>query len=348
LRYNISFSLINFGKNPPLAITYSPLPKIMQCPNCGSQVESRDRFCEECGASLIKSISNKPGCNKCGAPAEEIDNEGFCSVCGFHNKIGETDHIEINIDVKLGAVSDVGVKRRENQDFFACAKVEEKNTAILVVCDGISSSQTPELAAKAAAEITCQSLVNSVKNNVELNQAIPDAIAASLESICQIPYTSEEENAPATTIVAAIVQDQMAKIFWLGDSRAYWISREDSQILTVDHSWVNEMVASGKMTAEDALQSEYAHAITRWLGADMGDEIQLSFVDFKIPGSGYLLLCSDGLWNYAPDAQTIAHLVYETTSDEDAVTLSRRLVEWARSQGGHDNITVAILSLLDS
>ena len=318
----------------------------MQCSNCGNVVQIGDRFCEECGASLTPDSPPNCqiiGCQKCGAKPEEIDQEGFCSICGFLNPKITPHHIEINIDSYLAGVSDIGVKRKENQDFLACAKIPENNTYILVVCDGVSSSESPEIAAKIAAETTCQSLVKAISNNLELQSAMIQGISESLEQVCLIPHQDSSQDASSTTIVTAIVQEKNVKIAWLGDSRAYWISPQESRLLTKDDSWFNLMVDSGKMTPEAALKSEYAHAITKWLGADVKDAIELSIIDFLIPSSGYLLLCSDGLWNYIHKVQDLANLIYEK-SDEDALTLAKRLVEWAKLQGGHDNITVAVCS----
>jgi serine/threonine protein phosphatase PrpC len=98
------------------------------------------------------------------------------------------------------------------------------------------------------------------------------------------------------------------------------------------------------MTEAEAKTSEKAHGITRWLGADAIADSQPSVVNFDIPGSGHLLLCSDGLWNYISGVSHIAEFV-KSISDSDAISVSRELVEFARHCGGHDNITVTVLSL---
>lgn len=321
----------------------------MQCPKCETKVQIGDRFCEECGAPLIAdSIPSMvlKGCGKCGALGELIDAEGYCSLCGFRNAVRVSDRMEINIKPGLGGVSDRGLKHRSNEDYLACAEVSEKSASILVVCDGVSSSQSPELAAKLAAEEACEALITAIKKGegqASLPEAMKQAIALAQVAVCAVPY-QDAEDAPSTTIVAAIVQNELAIIGWLGDSRAYWISSQETRLLTQDHSWLNELLSSGKMTQEEALNSAKAHAITQWLGADIGNNVEPSLVSFKIPGSGYLLLCTDGLWNYAPEAEQIANLVHKGAGDE-AIVISRRLVEFARSQGGRDNITVAVLSL---
>lgn len=319
----------------------------MQCFNCGSIVQLTDHFCQKCGVSLTpnpRSNSPRISCHQCGAPPEAITLDGWCSICGFEHHKTTYHYLEINPDPHLGGVSFIGEKPSENQDFLEGAKIPEKNTYVFVVCDGVSNSESPEIAARIAAEMTCKSLVKTISNHVELRAAIIQGFSDALEQICLIPHTDPTKSPSSTTIVTAIVQDKNAKIVWLGNSRAYWISSQESRLLTQDDSWFNWMISSGKMNPEKALNSPYSHAITQWLGADIADDIQLSMIDFSIPSSGYLLLCSDGLWNYIPKANDLANLVYEK-SNEDALTIAKRLVEWACLQGGHDNITVAILAI---
>lgn len=327
----------------------------MQCSKCGTTVQTGDRFCEECGTPLTPASATPKStdrCGKCGASPEEIDAEGYCSNCGFRNQSRENDRIEVICSPNLGGVSDRGLRHHRNEDYLACATVDGTDSYVLVVCDGVSSSQEPDLAAKAAAESACITLTAVIDKGdgrglgqpSPLEEAMKKAIASALASVCAIPYTTgADADLPSTTIVAAVVQEATATIGWLGDSRAYWIAPNGSRQLTQDDSWLNDVVASGQMTEAEASKSDKAHAITRWLGADAIADSEPSVVNFDIPGSGYLLLCTDGLWNYAPEPAQIAEIV-KIMSDADAISVSRGLVEFARSRGGHDNITVALLS----
>lgn len=309
----------------------------MQCPNCGTTTVIGDRFCEECGTSLVAPTG---GCIKCGAEASAIDAEGFCGQCGFRSIAKERDHLETSCGDNLAVVCDRGLRHHTNEDYFACAKIEP-NSYILVVCDGVSSSQFPELASLAAAEGASIALTTMIlTGKVDLKQAV----SAALSQVAAIPYTQDaDSDPPSTTFVAAVVQADNATIGWLGDSRAYWLSEKGCRQLTEDDSWLNEVLAAGEMSETQALQSPHAHAITRWLGADVHDNAEPKVVNFPIPGAGYLLLCSDGLWNYAPQAAQIYQLVKDISSN-NALTISRHLVEFARHSGGRDNITVALLS----
>jgi PPM family protein phosphatase len=300
----------------------------MQCPSCNTSVLLDDQFCEECGTALKPFVSI--ACAKCGGA---IDDEGFCSECGFR---GEIPAVEIVVDGNLAGVSDRGLKHHQNEDFLALQALE--NTQILVVCDGVSSADRPELAAQKASNTACLTLT-ALSDQTPVN-ALKSAVSEAFSAVCQLPSHPGLEP-PSTTLVAAIVQAGVATIAWLGDSRAYWISANGSRQLTQDHSWINTVIASGEMTESEAQQNLQAHAITRWIGSDAKEDADPEIVEFIIPGNGYLILCTDGLWNYTSDAQQIADLI----TGNDALSISRTLVEYARSRGGHDNITTAVLQI---
>ncbi|MDZ8051216.1 MAG: PP2C family serine/threonine-protein phosphatase [Aulosira sp. ZfuVER01] len=319
----------------------------MQCLSCGASILAGDRFCEECGTPLTasKPPTATQGCEKCGAGIEAIDIEGYCTNCGFRRELKERDYLEVIINSQLAGASDRGFRHHRNEDFFALQQINNSQVNILVVCDGVSSAEQPDLAARTAAETASLELATVWQTKEKPELAIQSAFVAALNSVCKIPYVSSvNSDPPSTTIVAAIVHNHTATIGWLGDSRAYWISANATQQLTQDDSWLYEVVAAGEMTEAEARQSPKAHAITRWLGADAVADAIPSIVNFTIPGSGYLLLCTDGLWNYTPEPWQLAKLIQQSSS-KDAISVSRNLVEFARQSGGHDNITVAILAL---
>lgn len=136
---------------------------------------------------------------------------------------------------------------------------------------------------------------------------------------------------------------------WLGDSRAYWFSpqSEASEQLTQDHSWCEDMVATGQLSREEAERSIQAHAITRWLGADADDGMEPSLAQFSLALPGQLLLCSDGLWNYASDVSQLQKSLQQPEGT-DLITIARKGVEFAKRCGGQDNITIALLDLKES
>lgn len=318
----------------------------LQCPNCQTSILPDDRFCENCGIPLFANTPlSATGCAKCGC--SDLDPEGYCSQCGFRNASNtnalSSDRIELAVSSQLAAVSDRGLRSDRNED-YVIVQTTSDNSHVLVVCDGVSSSETPELAAQAAGDAACQSLIAALQADEDAEIALQRAIATALNAVCKIPYRQGGSEPPSTTIVAAMVQASQIAIAWLGDSRAYWITTHEIQQLTRDDSWLQDAIASGQLSEAEARQSPQAHAITRWLGADAIEDALPTIVTLTVSEPGYLLLCSDGLWNYAPNPHQLAELVRRFI-DSDTLILANRLVEYARLQGGRDNITVALLSL---
>ncbi len=150
-------------------------------------------------------------------------------------------------------------------------------------------------------------------------------------------------DAPAATFVSAVLTGQAATLCWLGDSRAYWLGADGSgaQRLTRDDSLAEEMVAAGLLDAAEALSAPQAHVVTRWIGTDLATEAA-HVVRFEPPGTGVLLLCSDGLWNYAPDAADLAARALPVALT-DPLAAAAGLVAFALGAGGHDNVTAVLV-----
>jgi PPM family protein phosphatase len=313
----------------------------IECPTCQSPILSDDRFCEACGSPLGETPPPKQaqaGCQKCSAPIDSIDSDGYCDRCGFRNRPvdPEFDRIAVTLSNSFAGMSDRGLRHHQNEDYFTIH--EQAQGQILIVCDGVSSSTAPQTASQTAAKIASRALSQSLEQAPINTESLQAAIQQAQQAVAGLTDATSADP-PSTTIVAAVVQEGVASIGWLGDSRAYWISSEGSQVLTADHSWFNEQVSGGQLSAAEAHQDPRAHAITRWLGADAEME-PAQTLRFTMPGEGYLVLCSDGLWNYLSDADHLATLI---TMDLESSSIAQRLIDYANSKGGKDNITVALL-----
>jgi serine/threonine protein phosphatase PrpC len=267
------------------------------------------------------------------------------------------DHVEICLVERFAGVTDRGINKIDNQDSLAMATVEILVSPvdvppiyIVVLCDGVSSSASGASASDVAAKTALTSLKQAFERNPDTNTetAIRDAIRLANEAVCGIGWNPNgTEDPPATTIVAAVVQNSTAIISWVGDSRAYWLNENESGVLTRDDSWVNAMIDSGRMTEEEALTSPNQHALVRCLGGEANNAIvptEPSFATLHMPRGTSLVLCSDGFWNYAPTPENVARLVRRTPHG-NSLAAARHLINFAIAQGGHDNITVALLAL---
>ena len=173
-------------------------------------------------------------------------------------------------------------------------------------------------------------------------RAFGAAVDAANEAV--IAHTTPGPGNPAScTFVAAVLRGPRLVAGWVGDSRAYWLpDTGDALLLTVDDSFAAEQIAQGvaRTVAENGPQ---AHAITRWLGVDAPDHTPRT-VSLDLDGPGWVLVCSDGLWNYCSEPGDLAALVSATARSQghEPLRLARALVDWANDQGGQDNITVAL------
>lgn len=189
-----------------------------------------------------------------------------------------------------------------------------------------------------AAEAAEAAVVRSTRRSSAGASAVADENTAN-------PAGRSSASPASCTFVAAVVEDRLAVVAWIGDSRAYWLPDQGTpRLLTVDDSWAADQIAAGASRAE-AETGAQAHAITRWLGVDSpGGPPRTQALD--LDSAGWLLVCSDGLWNYCSEAADLATLVAATAATvEGAGTprgLAGALVDWANAQGGKDNVTVAL------
>jgi PPM family protein phosphatase len=146
--------------------------------------------------------------------------------------------------------------------------------------------------------------------------------------------------APSATYVSAVMAADAVTLCWLGDSRAYWLASSGARRLTADDSLAQELIATGLLGEEEAMASPQAHVITRWLGADLA-EPRPHVTRFEPPGVGALLICSDGLWNYLPEAADLAGLALPAALT-DPLGAASALVKFALDAGGADNITAVL------
>ncbi|WP_323189287.1 PP2C family serine/threonine-protein phosphatase [Kitasatospora sp. NBC_00240] len=291
-------------------------------------------------------------CAHCGAA--QVATDGYCEDCGGAQP-RPRDHME-KVLAGVAGVSDRGVRHHRNEDSFTVAATSLPGGApavVAVVCDGVSSSDRPDEASETAVDSASESLLTALERGVAPGTAMRAAIADAARAVAALAEdgsspTRPDINAPACTYVSAIAADGRITIGWVGDTRAYWIPDDRVSAepfrLTQDDSWAAKMVEAGLMGEAEAYADPRAHAITGWLGAD-AEEVVPHTLDFTPHVPGVLLICTDGLWNYAEAATDLAHVV-RTDARTEPLAAARTLVRFAIEAGGHDNITVAVLPVL--
>jgi serine/threonine protein phosphatase PrpC len=271
-------------------------------------------------------------------PSAGISPEGYCESCGRKVPSGR-DHVELDLGL-LAGVTDRGLRHPRNEDAMALATAETPAgpVAIAVVCDGVSTSPRPDEASLAGAQAAVRVLLTSVRRGDDPEEASLAAVRQAHEAMAVLGSPAQ---APAATYVSVVITAGAVTVCWLGDSRAYWLtSGADARRLTRDDSLAEEMVASGELTEADAMAAPQAHVITRWLGADVV-EPQPHLTRFEPPGPGVVLVCSDGLWNYQPDAAGLAELALPAALT-DPPGAAGAMLKFALEAGGTDNITAVL------
>jgi len=301
-------------------------------------------------------------CVRCGGRVAE---DGYCTECG-EPAASERDHWAERPAAWVAGVCDRGVRHSRNEDAMALAAsasaTAERAFAALVVCDGVSSAPDSDVASLAAARAARDVLAAGAPEGASpvvgeptarvaaWSALVGDASRAAQDAIlATVGAMADRENPPSCTFVAAVVDGPLVVTGWVGDSRAYWIPDDgEAHQLSVDDSWAQEMMAQGIPRAQ-AESSPQAHAITRWLGPDAPDPVARTAATFP-DRDGWVLVCSDGLWNYCSPAADLAALLHDTQRrvGDEPRTVAGALVDWANAQGGRDNITATLARFVRS
>jgi serine/threonine protein phosphatase PrpC len=258
------------------------------------------------------------------------------------------DHTEVDLGTAAG-VTDRGLRHHRNEDAMALASQQTPDgpVVVAVVCDGVSSSPRPDEASEVAAQAALPVLLAAVRAGGDLTEASHAAVLAGRESVAGLREPVNDTS--ATTFLSVVAAPSDVTLCWLGDSRAYWLGQPASESvqLTRDDSVAGGMIEAGLASEEAAMASPHAHVLTRWLGAEAadlgGDPARAPHVrHFSPPGTGVLLVCSDGLWNYLPDAADLAGLALPRALT-DPLGAASDMVQFAVDAGGADNITVVLI-----
>jgi serine/threonine protein phosphatase PrpC len=237
------------------------------------------------------------------------------------------------------AITDTGCERDLNEDRYAV--VESPSGLAWLVCDGMGGATGGELAAQLA--------IDAIRRDLENLPARPseEALRNALLEANRVIVLRRQNQAFAqmgTTIVGAMFDGPEVVIAHVGDSRAYLIRDGAIQQLTIDHTYVQELVEKGHIKPEDALAHPQAHILTRAIGSEPALEISLQ--QYWVCETSaeerpdLLVLCTDGLYSQVNEAE-VATIVTDDSPQGACV----KLVELAKARGGYDNISVAIIPL---
>jgi len=234
---------------------------------------------------------------------------------------------------KIGSYAgrtDTGRRRRRNEDSYVIAP------PLFAVADGMGGAQGGEVASKLAAAALEDTDPGRLTGPARVASLIQEANRRVHERSSVDPATS----GMGTTMTVALVESDGVVIGHVGDTRAYRVRDGRIQQLTDDHSLVNELLKSGKLSPEEAETHPQRSVITRAVGTDPDVDVDSFIVDAQ--AGDVFLICSDGLTAMVDD-DDILHVVEHNRDNLDQVT--KLLVAAANRGGGEDNITVVTFGI---
>ncbi len=235
-------------------------------------------------------------------------------------------------------VTNKGKERSRNED--SCYAVQDSDLALLVVADGMGGHQAGNVASEIAVS-TAEKYWESINRDKPLSDReakdlVKDLIIEANQSVISEADNSFDKRGMGTTLTVGLLSGNRLTIGHIGDSRAYLVNSDRIELLTRDHSLLEQLIESGQVRPEEAKNHPKRHVLTRALGAS--SELQIDIIDYDIEPGSALLLCTDGLTNLVEDHEILTVV----TGQKDPQLQAESLIALANARGGHDNITVVI------
>jgi len=242
--------------------------------------------------------------------------------------------------MKVYALTNIGKIRKDNQDATAFELFEKKNRAVMVVCDGMGGARAGSVASKMAMGCFIEQLrpvLDSPRQITDIKKVLISAAEKTNEAVFDKSVMEAECRGMGTTLVALFKDGSKYFIANIGDSRAYHISGGKAELLTRDHSLVEEMVGRGTLTQEQARSHPQKNVITRAIG--IASDVKCDVFEGTIKKGEFILLCSDGLTNVVTSEEFV-HF-FEINAEPEAICAG--LIDLALERGAPDNVTTAVL-----
>lgn len=234
--------------------------------------------------------------------------------------------------MKSAFLSHKGNVRELNEDSVYTGELAEKGFLALVA-DGMGGYNAGEIASGMA--------VREVRQNISTldGKGLEEGFRQANRKIYELAASKPEYRNMGTTLSGCIIKDNMLYAANVGDSRIYLICGKKIRQITVDHSYVQELVDMGHITKAEAAEHPNKNIITRAIGTDRTVEIDI--FAYKVKNGDMVILCSDGLSNYLEEAELLT-LAQKYKKPETCV---RHMVDTALERGGCDNISVIVIKL---
>lgn len=233
----------------------------------------------------------------------------------------------------VGLKSDVGMVRKLNEDYGNYYECDEYS--VYVVADGMGGHNAGEVASKMATESVIDFFRINYTNDCK-QDILVDAVEFANKQVFKNASSLSEFNGMGTTLVIGAVYDDIIQIANVGDSSCYGFNKNGLEKITKDHSLVQELLDSGTITEQEAMNHPKKNVITRAIGTT--GYVMTDIFSIKKDKYECFMLCSDGLTNEVTEEKIESIL----KDEKDLTKASEELIGCARENGGRDNITVML------
>lgn len=245
--------------------------------------------------------------------------------------------VDSPFEVRVSLHSDVGCVREINEDSVRAVQHEGKPDVLVVVADGMGGHAAGEVASQKAVEVVPERFFASTEPPTV---ALKKAVEAANDAIFGAAKRDRALQGMGTTCTVLLLRNEEAWCAHVGDSRLYLVREGGIYQMSEDHSAVGELVRRGLLRAEEARGHPQKNVILRALGTQSQVEVAVWDEPFSLKSGDRWLLCSDGLSDLVEDEEILAAVL-----EHDSESAGQTLIEAARSRGGHDNISVALIEI---
>ncbi len=243
--------------------------------------------------------------------------------------------------MRVNCATDIGPVRSSNQDSCDCGSFSPQS-AWVIVCDGMGGANGGDVASSTAVRAIREIILSGFDGEMtaeQIKSLMLHAVEEANLAVYRLSKEREELLGMGTTVVLMIASKGRLHTAHVGDSRAYLCSGSQIRQLTVDHSYVQDLVNLGQITPEEAKNHPQRNIITRVLGVH--EQVQCDYQECDFSKGDMAVACSDGLSNYIEEPELLSYL---KKYEKDGELLTKALIRHAVEQGGSDNITAAVLA----
>lgn len=239
------------------------------------------------------------------------------------------------------AASDCGKKRENNEDYYLIKKISD-NIFLFIVADGLGGYQSGEVASKVASDYIASYFADKYKPDKEndAKDILKKAIVMANKKIYNMQKTKDKYKNMATTVVILCIDNDKMYYASVGDSRMYNIDGKFTKLtqITEDDTYVNALLKTNIINAEEALNHPQKHMLTKAVG--IFNKIDIEIHTLKSEYDGFILMCTDGVTNMLNENDILN--IFKKNKVEN---VANKIVEKANERGGVDNITAIVIKL---